>query len=42
MERFGTPLTPQDVGRTIVDIAQGAIRPEGPVLGVSGRGVEPL
>lgn len=42
MERFGTPLTPQDVGRTIVDIAQGAIRPEGPAMGVSGKGVEPL
>ncbi len=42
MERFGTPLTPQDVGRTIVDIAQGEIRPEGAVLGVSGSGVEPL
>ncbi|MFL5304202.1 MAG: SDR family oxidoreductase [Polyangia bacterium] len=42
MERFGTPLTPQDVGRTIVDIAQGTIRPEGAVMGVSGRGVEPL
>ena len=42
MERFGKPLTPQDVGRTIVDIAQGEIRPEGSVLGVSGSGVEAL
>ena len=42
MERFGKPLTPQDVGRTIVDIAQGELRVEGTVLGVSGSGVEPL
>jgi hypothetical protein len=42
MERFGTPLTPQDVGRTIVDIARGQLRPEGPVLGLSGTGAEAL
>jgi hypothetical protein len=42
MERFGKPLTPHDVGRTIVGIAQGEIRVEGPVLGVSGNGVEAL
>jgi NAD(P)-dependent dehydrogenase (short-subunit alcohol dehydrogenase family) len=42
MERFGTPLTPQAVGRTIVDIARGQLRPEGPVLGLSGTGAEAL
>jgi NAD(P)-dependent dehydrogenase (short-subunit alcohol dehydrogenase family) len=42
MQRFGKPLTPQDVGRMIVDIAQGEIRPEGSVLGVSGNGIEAL
>ncbi|MEP6654331.1 MAG: SDR family oxidoreductase [Myxococcales bacterium] len=42
MERFGKPLTPQDVGRTIVDLAQGDLRIEGSGLGVSGTGVEAL
>ncbi len=42
MERFGTPLTPDDVARTIVDLAQGEIRPDGTVLGLSGTGVAPL
>ena len=42
MERFGTPLTANDLGRTIVDVARGEIVPEGSVLGVSGKGLEPL
>lgn len=46
MERFGTPLTPEDVGRTIVEVAGGRDVPRngsvGPVLGVSGTGLEPL
>ena len=33
MERFPTPLTPQGVARTIVDIAQGELGPEGDDVG---------
>ena len=42
MERFGAPLTAEDVARTIVASAQGEIAREGSVLGVSGGGTEPL
>jgi len=42
MERFSAPLTANDLARTIVDVARGEITPEGSVLGVSGKGLEPL
>ena len=42
MERFETPLTANDLARTIVDIARGEIAREGNVIGVSGKGIEPL
>lgn len=42
MERFGTPLTATNLGRTIVDVAQGEIVPTGSILAVSGKGIEPL
>jgi len=42
MERFGAPLTAEDVARTIVAIARGELLPEGGVLGVSGAGTEKL
>jgi NAD(P)-dependent dehydrogenase (short-subunit alcohol dehydrogenase family) len=42
MERFAAPLTANDLARTIVDVARGAIAPEGNILGVSGKGLEPL
>jgi NAD(P)-dependent dehydrogenase (short-subunit alcohol dehydrogenase family) len=42
MERFGAPLTAEDVARTIVGIARGEIGREGAVLGVTGTGVEVL
>jgi NAD(P)-dependent dehydrogenase (short-subunit alcohol dehydrogenase family) len=42
MERFGTPLTPDDVARTIVDVARGELGREGSIVGVSGKGIEPL
>jgi NAD(P)-dependent dehydrogenase (short-subunit alcohol dehydrogenase family) len=42
MERFGTPLTPDDVARAIVDVARGDLAREGSVVGVSGKGIELL
>ena len=42
MERFGAPLTPDDLARTIVDVARGELAPEGSIVGVSGKGIEPL
>ena len=42
MERFGAPLTANDLARTIVALARGEITPEGNILGVSGKGIEPL
>jgi NAD(P)-dependent dehydrogenase (short-subunit alcohol dehydrogenase family) len=42
MERFGAPLTANDLARTIVDLARGELTPEGNILGVSGKGLEPL
>jgi NAD(P)-dependent dehydrogenase (short-subunit alcohol dehydrogenase family) len=42
MERFGAPLTAEDVARAIVGVAEGEIAREGTVLGVSGGGMEPL
>jgi NAD(P)-dependent dehydrogenase (short-subunit alcohol dehydrogenase family) len=42
MERFAAPLTANDLARTIVDVARGEIVPEGSILGVSGKGIEPL
>jgi NAD(P)-dependent dehydrogenase (short-subunit alcohol dehydrogenase family) len=42
MQRFGTPLTANDLGRTIVELARGEIAREGDVIGVSGKGLEPL
>jgi NAD(P)-dependent dehydrogenase (short-subunit alcohol dehydrogenase family) len=42
MERFGKPLTADDIARTIVAIARGEIGREGSILGVSGEGTEPL
>jgi NAD(P)-dependent dehydrogenase (short-subunit alcohol dehydrogenase family) len=42
MERFGEPLTADGVARTIVDVARGEIAREGNILGVSGKGTEPL
>jgi NAD(P)-dependent dehydrogenase (short-subunit alcohol dehydrogenase family) len=42
MERFAAPLTAKDLARTIVDVARGEIVPEGSILGVSGKGLEPL
>ena len=42
MERFGAPLTANDLGRTIVDVARGELAREGNIVGVSGKGIEPL
>jgi NAD(P)-dependent dehydrogenase (short-subunit alcohol dehydrogenase family) len=42
MERFAAPLTANDLGRTIVEVARGEIVPEGSILGVSGKGIEAL
>ena len=42
MERFPAPLTAAGVAQTIVKIAQGEIGREGPIIGVSGAGVEAL
>jgi NAD(P)-dependent dehydrogenase (short-subunit alcohol dehydrogenase family) len=42
MERFGVPLTAEDLARTIVGVAHGEIAREGTVLGVSGGGTELL
>jgi NAD(P)-dependent dehydrogenase (short-subunit alcohol dehydrogenase family) len=42
MERFGSPLTANDLARTIVDIARGELAREGSIVGVSGKGIEPL
>ena len=42
MERFGTPLTANDLARTIVDIAGGEIARDGNIVGVSGKGIKPL
>jgi hypothetical protein len=42
MERFGTPLTAQAVGRTIAAIASGEVGRDGTVLGISGTGLESL
>jgi NAD(P)-dependent dehydrogenase (short-subunit alcohol dehydrogenase family) len=42
MERFGTPLTANDLARTIVDVARGEIAREGSIVAVSGKGIEPL
>jgi NADP-dependent 3-hydroxy acid dehydrogenase YdfG len=42
MERFGTPLTANDLARTIVDVARGEIAREGNVVAVGGKGIEPL
>ena len=42
MERFGKPLTADDIARTIVGIARGELGREGSILGVSGEGTEPL
>ena len=42
MERFGTPLTATGLARIIVDVARGEIAREGNVVGVSGKGIEPL
>jgi NAD(P)-dependent dehydrogenase (short-subunit alcohol dehydrogenase family) len=42
MERFGEPLTADGVARTIVDVARGELAREGNILGVSGKGTEPL
>ena len=42
MERFGTPLTANDLARTIVEVARGELAREGTVVGVSGKGIEPL
>ena len=42
MERFGAPLTPGDLARTIVDVARGELGREGSIVGVSGKGIEPL
>jgi NAD(P)-dependent dehydrogenase (short-subunit alcohol dehydrogenase family) len=42
MERFGAPLTAEEIARTIVGVAEGELAREGNVLGVSGGGTEPL
>jgi NAD(P)-dependent dehydrogenase (short-subunit alcohol dehydrogenase family) len=43
MERFGAPLTAEEVARAIVGVAQGELAREGSVLGLSGGGgMEPL
>lgn len=42
MERFETPLTPNDVARTIGEIARGEIAREGNIVGLSGKGIEAL
>ncbi|HEX6764002.1 MAG TPA: hypothetical protein VF103_00965, partial [Polyangiaceae bacterium] len=42
MERFGTPLTSDDVARVIVDVLRGELAPGVQVLGVTGKGVEPI
>ena len=42
MERFDKPLTANDLARTIVDVARGELAREGNIVGVSGKGIEPL
>jgi len=42
MERFGAPLTPNDLARTIVDVARGEIAVDGSIIGVTGKGIEAL
>jgi NAD(P)-dependent dehydrogenase (short-subunit alcohol dehydrogenase family) len=42
MERFGQPLTADDVARAIVGVAHGELGREGSVLGVTGAGTEAL
>lgn len=43
MERFGTPLGPDDVAKTLFDIARGEAGAEATVLGLSSKqGLEPL
>jgi NAD(P)-dependent dehydrogenase (short-subunit alcohol dehydrogenase family) len=42
MERFGKPLTADDIARSIVAVARGEIGREGSILGVNGEGTEPL
>ncbi len=42
MERFGTPLTANDLARIIVEVARGESAREGSIVGVSGKGIEPL
>jgi NAD(P)-dependent dehydrogenase (short-subunit alcohol dehydrogenase family) len=43
MERFGAPLTAEEVARAIVGVARGELAREGSVLGLSGGGgLEPL
>jgi NAD(P)-dependent dehydrogenase (short-subunit alcohol dehydrogenase family) len=42
MERFGAPLTANDVARTIVELGRGEIAREGNIVGLSGKGIEPL
>jgi NAD(P)-dependent dehydrogenase (short-subunit alcohol dehydrogenase family) len=42
MERFGTPLTSDDVARVIVDVLRGELAAGVQVLGVTGKGVEPI
>jgi NAD(P)-dependent dehydrogenase (short-subunit alcohol dehydrogenase family) len=42
MERFGSPLTADELARTIVEVARGELAREGNVVGVSGKGIGPL
>jgi NAD(P)-dependent dehydrogenase (short-subunit alcohol dehydrogenase family) len=42
MERFGTPLSAEDVAQAIVRIARGELGQEATVLGLSGQGAEAL
>jgi NAD(P)-dependent dehydrogenase (short-subunit alcohol dehydrogenase family) len=42
MERFGAPLTAEDVARAIVRIARGELGEGATVLGLSGSGAEPI
>ena len=42
MEKFGAPLTADDLARTIVDVANGQRGREGSIVGVTGKGIEPL
>ena len=42
MERFGQPLTADDVARTILKIAHGELGQDATVLGVTGAGTERL